>query len=131
MQPDEPRGMASGFVCPRCGGTLWERPGSDGHSAETAEARTLQFDCRIGHRFQAAQLWIEHCAERNRAVQSAARALAENAALARRLATWTREQGNLAAAAELERAAAEEGQLFEQVLRMVDGLPEPGRGAST
>ena len=73
---------------------------------------------------------MEHCAARNRALQHAARALAENAALARRLAGWTREQGNLEAAAGLEREAAEEDRLYEQVRHMLEGLPEPGSGGS-
>jgi len=130
MQADGLDGAASGFVCPVCGGALWERPGVDGHASGTAEDGALHFECRIGHRLEAAQLWIEHSAARNRALQCAARALAENAALARRLATWTREQGNLEAAAALEREAAQEDQLFEQVRGMVEGLPEPGRGSS-
>jgi hypothetical protein len=105
---------------------LWERRSGDGQSSTPQQADALGFECRIGHRFAAAQLWIDHCAARNRAVQSAARALAENAALARRLARWTREQGNLAAAAELEREADEEDRLYEQVRHMVEDLPEPG-----
>jgi hypothetical protein len=109
---------------------LWERRSGDGQTATPRPADALGFECRIGHRFAAAQLWIEHCAARNRAVQHAARALAENAALARRLAAWTREQGNLTAAAELEREADEEDGLYEQVQHMVEGLPEAGRGSS-
>jgi two-component system, chemotaxis family, protein-glutamate methylesterase/glutaminase len=130
MQADGSDGTASGFVCPVCGGALWERPGGDGQRPGAAEPDGPRFACRIGHRFEAAQLWIEHCAARNRALQVAARALAENAALARRLAVWTRDQGNLEAAAALEREAAQEDRLFDQARQMLDGLPEPGRGGS-
>jgi two-component system chemotaxis response regulator CheB len=90
----------------------------------------LSFACRIGHRFEAAQLWVEHCTARNRALQSAARSLAENAALARRLAGWTRQQGNLEAARQLEEEALEEDRLYEQVRHMIEGLPEPPRPGS-
>ena len=130
MRTDGADGAASGFMCPVCGGSLWERFEIDGQGSATAEPGGPRFQCRIGHRFEAAELWIEHCGARNQALQYAARALAENAALARRLATWTREQGNLEAAAALEREAAQEDQLFEQVRQMVEGLPAPGRGGS-
>lgn len=124
MQVDGGNGGASGFVCPECGGALWERADGQSQSFTPPGAADLGFQCRIGHRFEAAQLWIEHSAARNRALKYAARALAENAALARRLAVWTREQGNAEAAVQLEREAAEEDRLYEQVRHMVDGLPE-------
>jgi two-component system chemotaxis response regulator CheB len=130
MQADGPGGMPSGFVCPTCGGTLWERQGSDGQGSGPGDTGSLGFECRIGHRFEAIQLWVDHCAARNRALQHAARALAENAALARRLAAWTREQGNVEAAKQLEEEAAQEDRLSEQVRGMVEGLPVPGHGGS-
>jgi hypothetical protein len=130
MQADGLDSTASGFVCPECGGALWERPGDDGQSSTPQDTDSLSFECRIGHQFKAAQLWVDHCAARNRALQSAARALAENAALARRLAAWTREQGNVEAAEQLEQEAVAEDRLYEQVRGMVAGLPEPGRGGS-
>lgn len=110
--------VPSSFVCPTCGGALWPREdgGKAGPDATSVE-------CRIGHRFEAAQLWIEHCAARNRALEHAARWLAENAVLAHRLAGWTRQHGNPEAAASLEREAAEENRLFEQVRRMAEGRP--------
>src|SRR5690348_8208933 len=101
MQPDRSDGAASGFVCPTCDGALWERPFGVDHSARTKPADSLSFECHIGHAFEAAQLWVEQCATRNRALLYAARSLAENAALARRLARWTREHGDVEAATEL------------------------------
>lgn len=118
--PDE---APSGFVCPACGGALWEhRRAGEARPKEQAGGEPF-FECRIGHRFAAARLWIEHCAARNRALACAARSLAENAALARRLAAWTREQGNDEAAARLEEEAADEDRLYEQVRATLDGLP--------
>ena len=111
--------MPSGYVCPTCGGALWERR-NGGDPA---------FEYRIGHPFEALDLWVAHCAARNTALQAAARALAENAALARELAAWSRERGNLAAAARIEEEAALEERYHEQVRGMLEGLetnePEP------
>ena len=119
MQPHKPDGAASGYVCPRCGGALWEQGAGEG----------LEFECRIGDRFTAAQMWIEHSAARNRALKHAALALAENAALARRLVEWARARGDGDLAARLEVEAAEEDRYFEQVRAMLDGLleDEPSR----
>ena len=112
-------GTASGYICPTCGGALWER--RDGQSA--------YFECRINHPFEALDLWIAHCSARNTALQVAARALAENAALARKLAAWSRERGNLAAAARIDAEADSETQYYEQVRVMLEELeprePEP------
>jgi two-component system chemotaxis response regulator CheB len=110
-------GAASGFVCPACGGALWEDGAGDG----------LRFECRIGDTFSAAELWIEHCAARNTVLKYAHRALAENAALAHKLAGWTRARGNEAAAVRLEEEAADDQRLGEQVARMLEGLPPPDK----
>lgn len=119
--PTGPLGRASGFVCPRCGGALWEHP-------EREEAR---FTCRIGDRFTALELWIEHCSARNRALKIAARELAENAALARHLASWARERGEAEMARRLEEEAASEGQAYEQVTAMLDGLGGDASSSAT
>ena len=103
---------ASGFICPRCGGALWERP----------EHGAPGFECRIGDTFSALELWVEHCTARNRALKIAARELAENAALARHLATWASERGEMAMAARLEEEAASEDAAYAQVQAMLDGL---------
>jgi hypothetical protein len=108
-------GAVSGFTCPACGGALWERQDGDG----------LAFECRIGDRFAAAELWIEHCTRRNQALKVAERLLAENAALAQRLATWAVGQGNSSVAARMEQEAAEEKRLGAQVRAMLEGLPAP------
>jgi hypothetical protein len=113
-QPTQPADGTSGFVCPRCGGALWEH--DSGGSAS--------FACRIGDRFSEAELWIAHCAARNQALLTAARALAENAALARRIATSAERRGDAMVAARLESEALEEDRRYAQVRAMLDGLPE-------
>ena len=112
MAPGDPVGGASGFICPRCGGALWEHPARE----------EAQFACRIGDTFSALELWIEHCSARNRALKVAARKLAENAALARHLAAWARERGDTQMARRLEEEAAAEDGAYEQVQSMLDGL---------
>jgi two-component system, chemotaxis family, protein-glutamate methylesterase/glutaminase len=105
---------ASGFVCPRCGGSIWEHD----------EGGSTSFECRIGDRFSEAEMWIAHSVARNRAALSAARALAENAALARRLAVSAERRGDAAVAARLEAEAHEEDRLYAQVRAMTEGLSE-------
>ena len=110
---DHPHNGASGFMCPRCGGSLWEQ--QDGAST--------MFECRIGDRLSEAEMWIEHSMARNQALITAARSLAENAALARRLATSAEARGDTAVAVRLEEEAQEEDHLYAQIRAMVEGLP--------
>jgi hypothetical protein len=103
---------ATGFVCPRCGGALWER----------ADDGSQRFECRIGDAFSALELWIEHCDARNQALRAAARALAENASLAHYLADWARERGDLVMVEQLEAEGASEDAAYLQVQSMLEGL---------
>jgi hypothetical protein len=111
MTPNDQASGASGFVCPRCGGALWERPSCEG----------AEFACRIGDTFSALELWIEHCAARNRALKMAARELAENAALARHLAVWARKRGDEQMARRLDEEAVAEDGAYTQVQSLLDG----------
>jgi hypothetical protein len=61
-RPTENLNGASGFVCPRCGGAIWEHGGDD----------SPYFECRIGDRFSGAEMWIAHSVARNRALLVAA-----------------------------------------------------------
>jgi hypothetical protein len=115
MDHNGSNGAASGYTCPACGGALWERQDGEG----------LEFKCRIGDRFAVAELWIDHCTRRNQALKVAERLLAENAALAQRLATWAVGQGNHSVAARLKQEAAEEERLGAQVRAVLEGLPSP------
>jgi two-component system chemotaxis response regulator CheB len=124
-EPSDASG-SSGFVCPACGGALWERHGGDAATFDEGEGGRLRYTCRIGHRFEAAQLWIEHCAARNRTLMAAARALAENGALARRLSAWSRDQGNFAAAERLEEEAVNDDGLYDHVSDTLEGLTDHG-----
>ena len=113
-RPTQPTNGASGFVCPRCGGAIWEHD----------TGGSTSFECRIGDRFSEAEMWIAHSVARNQALLTAARALAENAALARRIAASAERRGDAMVAARLEAEALEEEQLHAQVRATLDGLPE-------
>jgi hypothetical protein len=99
---------------------LWEQ--TNGHGP--------RFVCRIDHPLEALQLWIEHCTVRNTALQAAARALAENVALAEKLAAWSREQGREVAAARIEAEAEREAHYFVQVHAMLEDIDEPERNGT-
>ena len=117
---DHPTNGASGFMCPRCGGALWER--RDGGS--------VGYECRIGDRFSEAEAWIEHSVARNRALLTAARVLAENAALARHIAASAQARGDAAVAVRLEDEAQEGDRLYAQIRAMLEGLPDVGADGS-
>jgi two-component system chemotaxis response regulator CheB len=114
-------GGASGFICPRCGGSIWER--GDGASKS--------FECRIGDRFSEAEMWVEHSVARNRALLTAGRFLAEHAALARRIAASAERRGDTGVAARLEVEAREEDRLHAQVQAMTEGLSETPADGTT
>jgi hypothetical protein len=117
---DHPTNGASGFMCPRCGGALWER----------REGGSVGYECRIGDRFSEAEAWIEHSVARNRALLTAARALSENAALARHIPSSAQARGDDAVAVRLEDEAREEDRLYAQVRAMLEGLPDVGADGS-
>lgn len=105
-------GTASGYVCPTCGGALWQqRNGS-----------SPRFRCHVGHAFEALDLWIAHCEARNAALLRAATAVAENAALARELAEWALLDSNPTLAARMEAEAVAEDDPYRQIETMLDGL---------
>jgi hypothetical protein len=86
---------ATGFTCPRCGGSVWE----------DAPSESLAFHCRIGHQFSLAAMLAEHGSRRGEALSSAWRYIAEAAALNRRIADWARTHEHVVAAIRLDREA--------------------------
>jgi two-component system chemotaxis response regulator CheB len=108
----------TGYICPPCGGPLWKH--TNGHL--TADTGQSDYQCRIGHRFTPAELWVQACLARNRAVATAARAVAENVDLARALAAEARAAGNPPLAARLEDEAESEERYVGNLLGMLEGL---------
>ena len=119
----DPPGRLTGYICPRCGGAL---------SQQTNGNVAGKYRCRIGHDFTPAEVWIEHCAMRNRALGAAARVLAENADLARALGEQATALGNAGLAARLEEEARSEERYIGQILGMLEeigaGDPEADLG---
>lgn len=66
---------ATGFICPECGGALWE----------VDEAGVTRYRCRIGHAFSTDTLVDEQGQELENALWAALRALEERAELMHRL----------------------------------------------
>lgn len=92
----DPGGLPTGITCPECGGVLWAEPRS-------AEPRSENVHCRVGHRYSLAALWDQKSLAVERAVWAAVRALQENASLAEHLASRARANGSSHAAARFDR----------------------------
>lgn len=98
MHPEripDPRRPASGFVCPGCGGALWE----DGENG------FLRLRCRVGHAYSENALLAEHDEALEVALWTALRTLEERAALSRRMSGRMEERGHSAAAERFRRQA--------------------------
>jgi two-component system, chemotaxis family, protein-glutamate methylesterase/glutaminase len=74
---------ASGFMCPECGGALWE----------VEDDRLVRFNCHVGHSYSTESMLAAHDGELDRALFGALRALREKAALNRRLASRMEQRG--------------------------------------
>lgn len=85
----------TGFICPDCGGALWER----------TEDGAMKFRCRIGHAYSPESLLDAENESVESALWTAVRSLEESAAIARRVA-----QLMPAGAAEFEEKARERQQ---------------------
>jgi two-component system chemotaxis response regulator CheB len=90
----------SGFICPECGGALWER----------TEDGAKKFRCRIGHAYSPDSLLDAENESVEAALWSAVRSLEESAAIARRVAQLTP-----AAATEFEERAKERNRHAEVI----------------
>src|SRR3954453_12054412 len=108
----------TGYICPRCGGVLSKMNGTD----DTHSDGGSKYRCRIGHVLTAAELWVETCAMRNRALGEAARTVAETIDLANALAQEARTAGNETLAARLQEEAQSEKQYVGQLIAMLEDL---------
>jgi two-component system chemotaxis response regulator CheB len=110
-----PNGEPSGFTCPDCGGSLYERPGE----------KLLHFRCRTGHAFSPESLLAKQADSLDAALWAALRSLEENAAMARRMEKRAREHGNEMSRKRYERRA-QDAERHAKLLRSMlqQGVPE-------
>ena len=109
IEDERKPGTPSVFGCPECGGTLWE----------LQDGELLRFRCRVGHAYGADGLYEAQSEGLDKALWSAFRALNENAALARRLASRARKNKRDPAAESFEQraqAAEEQARLIHDLL---------------
>jgi two-component system, chemotaxis family, protein-glutamate methylesterase/glutaminase len=92
MQTGHVPGPPSPFVCPECGGALWE----------LEEGKLLRFRCHVGHGYTADALFADQGEHLEQTLWSALRALEEQAALRRRMAQHAEHIGRLDAARQFE-----------------------------
>ncbi|TFI54260.1 chemotaxis protein CheB [Mastigocladus laminosus UU774] len=92
---DSRPGKPSGFVCPECGGGLWE----------LQEGDLLRFRCRTGHAFSAETLLAEQSDALEDALWIAIRALKEKSSLARRMADRLSDRNHILSAERLRKEA--------------------------
>jgi two-component system, chemotaxis family, protein-glutamate methylesterase/glutaminase len=108
---DRPQaGSPSGFICPDCGGALWE---------SEEESGLLRFRCRTGHGYSIETLASEQTETVEYALWAALRALEERAAMARRMAGRLRGRGSKTSATRFESqadAAVQQALVIRQAL---------------
>lgn len=95
---DGPRGRASGFACPQCGGALFEV------KDRNVEGR---YRCRVGHAYTSRSLLDSQSSKLEDALWAAVRSLEEQADLCRRLAARSRRQQLERSAGRLDARGAE------------------------
>jgi two-component system chemotaxis response regulator CheB len=76
LETKELPGLPSGFICPECGGALWE----------AKSGNVLKFRCHVGHSYTADSLTAAQAERLESALWTALRALEESIALRRRMA---------------------------------------------
>lgn len=109
-------GTPTALTCPECGGVL----------VEVHDRRVLRYRCRAGHAWAAGNLLHSLAEAREAALLSALRMLAEEAALARRMAERARAQGDPAGPA-LDARADGLATSAEALRRHIRAAPVPRR----
>jgi two-component system chemotaxis response regulator CheB len=121
---DHPQaGSPSGFVCPDCGGALWETEDDSG---------LLSFRCRTGHGYSVETLLAGQTETVETALWAALRSLEERAAMARRMAARFRRRGSRGSAARFERqadAAVQQAVVIREGLQQITPLADPAAEA--
>jgi two-component system chemotaxis response regulator CheB len=112
---DKPNGPPSAFICPDCGGTLFD----------VGDDETLRFRCRVGHAYSGEALNGEQERNLEEALWAAVRTLEEHADLAKRLETRARRSQLVAAAARFAASARDALDKAAVVRRALPAGSEP------
>lgn len=106
-------GTPSVFVCPECGGVMWEK----------RLGNFLKFQCHLGHAFDMASLLESQAEEIEQRLWSLLRVLRERVSITRQLANSARENNNPSEAQQLEaqaQQALQRAQMIRQILLLSD-----------
>ena len=109
LDSDNRPGELSHFTCPECSGPLYEIQSGD----------LVRFRCRVGHAYTAESALDEKAEELEQALYVALNTLEENALMADRLATRSRDHDHVHAAERFERRAEESRQQAKIVRRVL------------
>lgn len=107
----------SSYICPDCGGGLWELRGA-----------TTRFRCRVGHGYSLDDLTKSQDEQVESALWAAARSLEDRAALSRRLADQWRDRDAEEVVEHFQRRSDESAR-HAAVLRGLLGVPAPDEAA--
>jgi two-component system chemotaxis response regulator CheB len=113
-------GELAPFVCPECGGNLWE----------SEENGVVSYRCRIGHGYSLEALDAENGVSVERALWTAFRALEERSAMSRRVARRLAERGRSDSAARFERQAASSARQAAELKQVLDRMDAPSTRAA-
>jgi two-component system chemotaxis response regulator CheB len=109
LEGDDLPGAPSGFVCPECGGVLWE----------IRKDSLLRFQCHIGHALLAENLLASQAEKIEHLLWSTLRMLKEHANLTRRIANQSREQNDPLTAQRFEEQAQQARQRAELIRQLL------------
>jgi two-component system chemotaxis response regulator CheB len=109
-EPEKQRGHPSTFICPDCGGVMWE----------LEEEGLLRYRCRVGHAHSAGSMADATAANVERSLWAAVRALEESAELSRRVGRRT-----AVLRADMERKAAEREAHARHLRRILENGGSP------
>jgi two-component system chemotaxis response regulator CheB len=113
VAPDVIAMPPSSYVCPDCGGSLWE----------FTEGGLSRFRCHTGHGYTVDTLLAAQNGKLENALWSAVRVLMERAALHRQLAGRTADRGLHLTSERYQERAQQEEQNASLIREMLSGLP--------
>jgi two-component system chemotaxis response regulator CheB len=114
---DERRGEVSTFICPECGGSLWQ----------VDEPKLMRFRCHVGHAYDGEALLAGQGEALEAALWTAVRTFREKSVLGRQLAARQRLKGEPGAAARFEEQAEQSARYAALIVEHI--LQGDGAGA--